>query len=83
MADSKARDFIRSQMQEGMQTSHVYDAAGRIESLFEAPINVTLGQPCLLTEFKYVGGALGTNRNVLAMRESVGAWPLPDFDALP
>ena len=75
LKDSFTRDNIKSLMANGFKTAYVRDAAGRIESLYEAPLNIGLGDPCLRTQFKYIDGAAGTSRSVIATIESVIGWP--------
>lgn len=85
--DTRERDAIRNQLEEGIQTFSVYDANGRIIQFFEATTDAVQDAPCLLTEFKYVDGPApaGTSHVVLASKETVALWDAAtyDFDGLP
>ena len=71
----KSIDQIKSLLNIGIKTAGIRDAAGRMEILYEAPIYSEIGDPCLRTRYKYLDGAAGTSRKVLAYEEEVIAWP--------
>jgi hypothetical protein len=73
--DTYTRDKIRSLMQTGVKSAYFRDASERVEVLYEAPIHTAIGDPCLATSFKYLDGAAGSSRVVLATQEEVVAWP--------
>jgi len=73
--DTTAANRIKTLMQVGMKSSQIRDVAGRISTTYEAPINAIIGEPCLRTEFKYLDGAGGTSRSVIAYQETVVSWP--------
>jgi hypothetical protein len=73
--DTFSRDKIKNLMKSGVKSAFVLDAASRIESVYEAPIQSAIGDPCLVTSFKYLDGAGGTSRVVVATQEKVVAWP--------
>lgn len=73
--DGYTRDKIKSMMQEGMKSILVRDASGRIETAYEAHITAQIGDTCLRTDVKYVDGAGGTSRQVIAYEELVTDWP--------
>lgn len=72
--DMASREKIKSLLDCGVKTAYVRDGAGRVESLYEAPLTSDIGEPCLLTQFKYADGAAGTSRQVVATIESVTSW---------
>jgi len=71
----KSIDQIRNLMISGMKTVGIRDASGRMEVLYEAHIKSEIGDPCLRTRYKYLDGAAGSSRKVLAYEEEVIAWP--------
>lgn len=73
--DTVARDKIKSMMNEGIKTFTVYDASDRAEEVYEAGLRAQIGDPCLITLYKYVDGSTGSSRQVLAYEERVGSWP--------
>jgi len=73
--DVKTIDVLRSLMAEGFKSANVRDAAGRPETLYEAPIESEIGDPCIRTRYKYLDGALGSSRKTIAWEEEVVAWP--------
>lgn len=83
LSDTKTRDKLKTLLNEGMITYAERDAADRVVRFYEAYIDIKVGEPCLLTEFKYIDGDGGTSNLVLATRESIASWPNVDFDALP
>jgi len=72
--DLKTIDQIKTLMGEGVKTAILRDVAGRPDTIYEANINASIGDPCLKTSFKYVDGAVGTSRKVIAYEESIVAW---------
>lgn len=68
--DINARDMIQSKLKEGTLAYSQYDGQGRLVKVIEAPIYVKAGDPCLVTDLKYVGATTA----VLATKEYVGAW---------
>lgn len=73
--DTVTTDMIRAMMGSGMKSFYNRDAIGRVTESYEAPLSVEIGGPCIKTIYKYVGGAAGSNRRVLAWEEEVVAWP--------
>lgn len=73
--DTPSKRTLRNLMQAGMKTAYVRDAALRIEVAYEAPIRANIGEPCIRTKMKYLDGAGGTSRSVIASEEEVVAWP--------
>jgi hypothetical protein len=73
--DTISSTTIKGMMEGGYKTVFIKDAAGRIEIAYEAPINADIGDPCLRTKLKYVDGAGGTDRGVIAEEEDIVAWP--------
>lgn len=72
--DTTARDKIVGMMKTGMKSMTVYDASDRPLEVYEAGLSAQIGDPCLITIYKYIDGAAGTSRQVLAYEERVGAW---------
>ena len=60
--DKYTRDMIKGMMSSGYKSVFVRDAAGRIETVYEAPLNVRIGEVCLRTILKYEDGAGGPAR---------------------
>jgi hypothetical protein len=82
--DTKPAELIKGRLNSGTLTYFEYDAQGRIDKVYEAPLHAEDTTPCLLTEYKYTDGAGGTDRTVRATRESVSQWQAAfEFDALP
>lgn len=73
--DTIVRDKIRSMMNEGIKTVTVYDVGGRAQEVYEAGLHADIGDPCLITRYKYRDGDSGNSFQVLAYEERVGAWP--------
>jgi hypothetical protein len=73
--DTFSRETLKSLMKSGMKSVYVRDAAGRIETTYEAPLSANLSDPCLRTKLKYSDGAAGTSRQVIAQEEEIIAWP--------
>lgn len=73
--DKFTRDMIKGMMTSGYKTIYIRDAAGRIETVYEAPLNVEAGEVCLRTVLKYEDGAGGTSKRVIAQEESLVGWP--------
>jgi hypothetical protein len=72
--DTIARDKIKSMMNEGIKTFTIYDASDRAEEVYEAGLHAVVGDPCLITLYKYIDGAAGSSRQVLAYEERIGSW---------
>jgi len=78
------RDMISSQLNNGQMVYNVYDASGRLSEVYEAPLFSVNGNPCLKTIIKYIDGAAGTSRVILATKESLSTWNSSwDADSLP
>ena len=73
--DTYVRDKINTMMMTGVKSVTVYDASDRAHFVYEAGLGAEIGDPCLITEYKYIDGLAGTSRQVLAYEECVGAWP--------
>lgn len=73
--DIKTIDVLKSLMGEGMKTAMLRDVSGRPEVLYEAPLRARIGDPCLVTRYKYVDGAAGTSRKTIAYEEEITSWP--------
>jgi len=73
--DGTTRDKIMSMKEGGMKSILIRDANGRIQTAYEAHITAQIGDTCLRTELKYIDGAGGTSRQVVAYEELVTAWP--------
>lgn len=73
--DTPTRYTLKNLMESGMKSAFVRDASGRIEVAYEAPIRANIGEPCIRTKMKYLDGAGGTSRSVIASEEDVVAWP--------
>ena len=72
-------DLIRSGLLAGVMTYSVYDSANRLIEYYEAATDIEHGEPCLKSEYKYVG----STNIVLATRETVAQWDSAwDFDTL-
>lgn len=72
--DIGTRDMIASQLSSGQMTYNVYDSSNRLSEVYEAPLTSGHGEPCLKTIIKYIDGASGTSRTILATKESVTTW---------
>ena len=72
---SFTRNQLRSLQEEGMKSIFFRDAAGRIQTLYEAHITAETGDLCLRTDMKYSDGAGGTSRRIVAMQETLVPWP--------
>jgi len=72
--DVGTTDMIAAQLANGQMVYNIYDAAGRLSEVYEAPLTSLNGEPCLKTIIKYIDGAGGTSRTILATKESVAAW---------
>jgi len=70
--DSKTtKNMIITAMSQGMQTFSVYEVGtGRLFELWEAPLSVANGEPCLITYMKYDG----TSSRIVATKEVVAQW---------
>jgi len=68
-------DQIKAIGKGGMKYITVRDAAGRVETLYEAELNAEIGDQCLITRYKYEDGAAGASRKVIAFEEEVATWP--------
>jgi len=78
------RDMISSQLRNGQMVYNIYDASGRLSEVYEAPLSSVTGNPCLKTIIKYVDGAAGTSRVIIATKESLATWDSSwDADLLP
>jgi len=75
MAEALTIDVLKSLMGSGMKSALIRDASGRPDTLYEAPINSVIGEPCLLTVYKYVDGVGGTSRKTIAWEETIVQWP--------
>lgn len=73
--DTLTHYTIRGLMDSGVKTIYIRDASSRTEELYEAPLNIEIGDPCLRTRYKYVDGAAGVSRQVIAWDEQIVAWP--------
>ena len=73
--DTVVRDKIRTMMNEGLKTVTVYDAGGRAQEVYETGLHADIGDPCLITRYKYRDGDGGNSFQVLAFEERVGSWP--------
>lgn len=73
--DTVARDKIRAMMNEGLKSVTLYDASGRAQETYETGLRAQIGDPCLITRYKYRDGDSGNSFQVLAYEERVGAWP--------
>ena len=71
----RSSNRLESLAKEGMKVATLRDAAGRPEVTYEAHIDAEIGDPCLVTRYKYVDGALGSSRKVIAYEEEVSPWP--------
>jgi hypothetical protein len=78
--DQTTASQIKALAGSGLKVVQVRDAAGRLETLYEAPVHSEIGEPCLRTRYKYLDGAGGTSRTVIAYSEDVVAWP--GFEAI-
>lgn len=72
--DVTTRDMILSQLGVGQKVYNVYDANSRLIEVYEAPLTAQTGDPCLKTIIKYIDGAGGTSRLILATSEELAAW---------
>ena len=63
-------DQIKSIMTSHMKTYAIYDANGRTTHFYEAPTFTNHDDPCLLTQFSYIG----TNPSVEKSHESEATW---------
>ena len=75
LQDNTTRDSIKAMMRSGMKNAYEYDGNGRVHYLYQAPLHLEIGDPCLRTHYKYFDGDAGTSRVVLAFEEEVVAWP--------
>lgn len=73
--DSVTADSIKGLMLTGIKNISLRDISGRIYELYEAPLIVTIGDPCVRTLYKFIDGAAGSSRQVIAWEEEVVAWP--------
>ena len=73
--DTVTADKIKAMMGSGMKSIYLRDASGRVETAYEASVNVEINGPCLMTRYKYLDGAAGDSRKVIAYEEKVVAWP--------
>lgn len=73
--DTVTADSIKGLMLTGIKTINIRDLAGRTYELYEAPLVVGIGDPCVRTLYKFVDGAAGSSRQVSAWEEEVVAWP--------
>jgi len=73
--DTSTQQTLRALMITGMKSIYLRDVSGRIEVVYEAPIDATINDPCLRTTLKYLDGAGGTSRSVVAQEEVIVAWP--------
>lgn len=73
--DTVARDKIKAMMNEGLKTVTVYDASDRAQEVYETGLRAQIGDPCLITRYKYVDGDAGNSRQVIAFEERIGSWP--------
>jgi hypothetical protein len=62
--------FVKSGNEEYLKQYLVYDGSNRITQIYEAMANALNGDPCLLTEYGYVG----ISSRVEKMRESESTW---------
>lgn len=65
---------IKNLMSSGMKVASLRDASNRIFEQYEAPIKAEIGDPCLRTRYKFLDGAGGTSKKVIAWEEEVVAW---------
>ena len=73
--DTPSRTTLRNLMESGMKVAYVRDVSGRIEIAYEAPIRAEIDEPCIRTKMKYLDGAGGTSRSVIASEEDIVGWP--------
>jgi len=73
--DTVTANSIKSLMGEGIKVINIRDAIGRTVELYEAPLIIEIGNPCMKTVYKFKGGAAGTSNLIIAWEESVVAWP--------
>lgn len=73
--DATPQSLLKAMLNNGMKVIEIRDAAGRIEAVYEASLHIDIGEPCLRTRLKYLDGAAGSSRKVIAMEEDVVAWP--------
>jgi len=73
--DATPQSLLQAMLHDGMKAVEVRDLAGRIEAVYEAPLSANIGEACLRTRLKYLDGAAGSSRKVIAMEEDVVAWP--------
>ena len=64
------RDFITSNMAEGVKQHFAYDASNRLEYTYEAPTSWGDGKPCLRTQYTYDG----TSSRITGMAETLSIW---------
>lgn len=83
--DSYTRDQIKAMMNSGIKSIYDRDLAGRIETMYEGPLTVEIGDPCIRTKYKFIDGAGGNSQQIIAWEEEVVAWPgygiLPTYTA--
>ena len=69
--DSTTIENIRALLTSGVMTYAIYDAnTGLMTHLYETQHDAIHGDPCLLTEYKYVVDS----SDILGSRETVTAW---------
>ena len=71
MASDTPADLILEALgREIMKVKRFYDGSSRVTSQYEAFANAIDGQPCIRTDYTYVGATT----NVDAMKESMSTW---------
>jgi hypothetical protein len=68
--DSNADEMLQALSKEVVKSKSVYDGSDRLITRYEAFANAENGQPCLKTDYTYVG----ITTKVDASKESLAVW---------
>lgn len=70
MTQNRPSDFIPTQTQEAVKAHFEYDSLNRLSKSYSANFYAQNGEPCLVTEYQYVG----SSTRVANMKEHEGVW---------
>jgi hypothetical protein len=66
----RARDFLKTHLQETVKSHMVWDGSGRMATHYTADADSADGDPCIRTDYQYDG----TTGRTTGMKESLSTW---------
>ena len=69
-SDYKLMNNVRGLISQAMKTHSTYDVRDRMTHYYEAPVDASDGEPCLLTRYQYIGDSV----NMYGSIEELSSW---------